>query len=95
MEKEFTNLNEAIEYVFTQLQNVNPDITKEDVTDSIIDEILESTEYAMIDEDDRFLEESEKDVNAINDFLQTKISNYPQLLLEVVSDILDESAEAK
>ena len=94
MEK-ITNLSQAVDYVYAELQKVNPDVSKDDIFDTIVDEIIESMEYVLIDEDDRFLEDNEKNMEAIDDFLQTKIPDYQELLTEIVTDMVsEESLEA-
>ena len=79
MEK-ITNMKKATEYVYNQLKEINPDIEKDDVYDTIMDEILESVEYIMTDEDIKFLEDNEKDTTAIDEYLQSKIPDYKDLL---------------
>ena len=59
MEK-ITNIKQATEHVYSQLKEINTDIEKDDVYDTIMDEVLESVEYAMSDEDVRFLEENKR-----------------------------------
>ena len=63
MEK-IKNIQQATEYVYNQLKEINPDIEKDDVYDTIMDEVLESIEYTLTDEDVRFLEENEKNLTA-------------------------------
>lgn len=69
MEK-IKNIQQATERVYTQLKELNPDINKDDVYDTIMDEVLESVEYALSEEDVRFLEDNEKDMNAIDEYLK-------------------------
>ena len=66
----FTSIQQATDYIYTQLKEINPDIQKDDVYDTIMDEVLESAEYILSDEDVRFLEENEKNNKAIDDYLQ-------------------------
>jgi hypothetical protein len=68
MEK-ITNMKQATEYVYNQLKEINPDIEKDDVYDTIMDEVLESIEYAMSEDDVRFLEENEKNMDTIDEYL--------------------------
>ncbi|MEI7918913.1 MAG: hypothetical protein WCH65_01505 [bacterium] len=89
MEK-ITNLVQATDYVYNQLRAINPDIDKDDVYDTIMDEVLESIEYAMTDEDVRFLEENEKDPKAIDDYLQSIIPDYKDLLSDIVVDMVSD-----
>ena len=89
MEK-ITNIAQATEYVYKQLKELNPDIEKDDVYDTIIDEVLESVEYIMTDEDTRFLEENEKNLTAIDEYLQSKIPDYKELLSDIVVDMVSE-----
>ena len=86
----FSSINKATEYVYKQLKDLNPDIEKNDVYDTIMDEIMESVEYAMTEEDVRFLEENEKDMSAIDEFLQSKIPDYKELLSEIVADMVSD-----
>lgn len=95
MEK-ITNLTQATDYVYSQLKAINPDIDKDDVYDTIMDEVLESIEYAMTDEDVRFLEENEKNLTAIDEYLQSIIPDYKDLLSDIVVDMVsDEIVEAE
>lgn len=87
MEK-ITNIQQATNYVYNQLKEINPEIEKDDVYDTIMDEVLESTEYIMTDEDMKFLEENEKDTIAIDEYLARKIPDYNDLLDDIVTDMV-------
>lgn len=90
------NMQQATEYIYTQLKELNPDIQKDDVYDTIMDEILESIEYTLTDEDVKFLEDNEKDPTAIDEYLQSKIPDYKELLSDIVVDMVsDEIIEAE
>ncbi len=89
MEK-IKNIQQATERVYTQLKELNPDINKDDVYDTIMDEVLESVEYALSEEDVRFLEDNEKDMNAIDEYLKWVIPEYQELLSDIVVDMLSE-----
>ena len=89
MEK-ITNIKQATDYVYSQLKAINPDIDKDDVYDTIMDEVLESIEYAMTDEDVRFLEENEKNPKAIDDYLQSIVPDYKDLLSDIVVDMVSD-----
>ncbi len=89
MEK-IKNIQQATEYVYNQLKEINPDIEKDDVYDTIMDEVLESIEYTLTDEDVRFLEENEKNLTTIDDYLATKIPDYQDLLDDIVTDMVSE-----
>jgi hypothetical protein len=89
MEK-IKNIQQATEYVYNQLKEINPEIEKDDVYDTIMDEILESVEYALTEEDVRFLEENEKNLTAIDDYLATKIPDYQDLLDDIVTDMVSD-----
>ena len=89
-------MKSATEYVYAQLKELNPDIDKDDVYDTIMDEVLESVEYALTDEDVKFLEDNEKDTIAIDEYLQRKIPDYQELLSEIVVDMVsDEIVESE
>jgi hypothetical protein len=95
MEK-ITNITQASEYVYKQLKEINPEIEKDDVYDTIMDEVLESTEYIMTEEDMKFLEENEKNLQAIDEYLSRKIPDYSDLLDDIVTDMVsDEMIEAE
>lgn len=95
MEK-ITNIKQATEYVYNQLKEINPDIEKDDVYDTIMDEVLESIEYAMSEDDVRFLEENEKNMDAIDEYLGSIIPDYKDLLSDIVVDMVsDEIIEAE
>ena len=85
-----TNIQQATEYVYKLLKELNPDIDKDDVYDTIMDEILESIEYIMTDEDIKFLEDNEKDTTAIDEYLQSKIPDYKDLLSDIVVDMVSD-----
>ena len=89
MEK-ITNIKDATDYVYKQLKEINPDIEKDDVYDTIVDEILESVEYIMTDEDTKFLEDNEKNPTAIDEYLQSKIPDYKELLSDIVVDMVSD-----
>jgi hypothetical protein len=84
------NMQQATEYIYTQLKELNPDIQKDDVYDTIMDEILESIEYTLTDEDVKFLEDNEKDPTAIDEYLQSKIPDYKELLSDIVVDMVSD-----
>jgi len=84
------NIQQATEYIYTQLKELNPDIQKDDVYDTIMDEILESVEYTLTDEDVKFLEDNEKDPIAIDEYLQSKIPDYKELLSDIVVDMVSD-----
>lgn len=84
------NIQQATDYVYSQLKEINPDIEKDDVYDTIMDEILESVEYIMTDEDIKFLEDNEKDTTAIDEYLQSKIPDYKDLLSDIVVDMVSD-----
>jgi len=85
-----TNIKQAIEVVYNQVKEINPDIDKDDVYDTIMDEVLESVEYTLTDEDVRFLEENEKNLTAIDEYLQSKIPDYKELLSDIVVDMVSD-----
>ncbi|HMS90967.1 MAG TPA: hypothetical protein PKC87_02010 [Candidatus Absconditabacterales bacterium] len=95
MEK-ITNISQATDYVYAQLKEINPDIEKDDVYDTIMDEILESVEYTLTDDDVRFLEDNEKNLTAIDEYLASKIPDYKELLSDIVVDMVsDEIMDAE
>lgn len=83
-------MKQATEYIYTQLKELNPDIQKDDVYDTIMDEILESIEYTLTDEDVKFLEDNEKDPTTIDEYLQSKIPDYKELLSDIVVDMVSD-----
>lgn len=89
MEK-IKNIQQATEYVYNQLKEINPEIEKDDVYDTIMDEVLESTEYIMTEEDMKFLEENEKNLQAIDEYLSRKIPDYSDLLDDIVTDMVSD-----
>lgn len=89
MEK-VTNIKQATEYVYNQLKEINPDIEKDDVYDTIMDEVLESVEYALSEDDVRFLEENENNMSAIDDYLKGIIPDYQDLLSDIVVDMVSD-----
>lgn len=89
-------MKQATEYVYNQLKELNPDIEKDDVYDTIMDEVLESIEYAMSEDDVRFLEENEKNMDAIDEYLGSIIPDYKDLLSDIVVDMIsDEIVESE
>lgn len=89
MEK-ITNIQQATEYVYDKIKELNPEVEKNDIYDTIMDEVLESSEYIMMDEDIRFLEDNEKDPQAIDEYLQSKIPDYQDLLDDIVTDMVSD-----
>jgi len=89
MEK-ITNIKQATEHVYSQLKEINTDIEKDDVYDTIMDEVLESVEYAMSDEDVRFLEENKKNMDTIDEYLKWIIPDYQDLLSDIVVDMVSD-----
>ncbi len=89
MEK-ITNLNQATQYVYNQLKELNPTIEQEDVYDTILDEVLESVEYALSDEDMNFVETNSNKPEAMDEYLAKKIPDYQDLLDDIVTDMVSE-----
>lgn len=89
MEK-INTIKQATDYLYKKLKEMNPDIEKDDVYDTIMDEILESIEYTLTDDDVKFLEENEKDMSAIDDYLQSLLPDYKDLLSDIVADMIDD-----
>lgn len=89
MEK-ITSIKQATQYVYNQLQKINPEVNKEDVYDTILDEVLESVEYTLQDEDMKFLEENEKNTAAIDEYLASILPEYADLLDDIVTDMISE-----
>ena len=83
-------IKQATDYLYKKLKEMNPDIEKDDVYDTIMDEILESIEYTLTDDDVKFLEENEKDMSAIDDYLQSLLPDYKDLLSDIVADMIDD-----
>ncbi len=88
--KNIKTIEQATDYVFNELKELNPDVERDDVYDTIMDEILESSEYIMLDDDIRFLEDNEKDTTAIDDYFHSKLPSYKSLLHEIVADMTSE-----
>ena len=89
MEK-ITNMQQATDYVYDKIKDMNPEVEKSDIYDTIMDEVLESSEYIMMDEDIRFLEDNEKNPEAIDEYLARKIPDYQDLLDDIVTDMVSE-----
>ncbi len=89
MEK-ITNIQQATEYVYNKIKEINPEVEKDDIYDTIMDEVLESIEYTLTDENIKFLEENEKNTIAIDEYLQSKIPDYSDLLDDIVTDMISE-----
>jgi hypothetical protein len=88
--QKITNIQSATDYVYAQLKELNPTIERDDVYDTIMDEVLESAEYIMTDDDVKYLEENEKNEQAIDAFLQEKIPDYTDLLTDIVVDMVSD-----
>ena len=84
------NIQQATDVVYAKLKALNPDIEKEDVYDTIMDEVIESVEFILTDEDTRFLEDNEEDNTAIDEYLQRKVPDYHNLINEIVADMVSE-----
>ncbi|MEI7563633.1 MAG: hypothetical protein WCJ39_08635 [bacterium] len=89
----FTNMQSATNYVYGKLKEINPTVEKEDVYDTIMEEVMESVEYELTEEDTRFLEENQEDAQVIDSYLQNKIDDYGELLSEIVTDMVEETNE--
>ena len=89
MEK-ISNMQQATDYLYKQLKEMNPSIEKDDVYDTIMDEVFESIEYALTDEDVQYLEDNENDTQAIDAYLQSKIPDYEDLLTDIVVDMVSD-----
>lgn len=92
MEK-ITNIQQATDYIYDQIKELNPDVEKNDVYETIMDEIIESAEYSLDDEDVKFLEDNEKDLQVVDKYLQKKIPEYQEFLSEIVADMIDDTME--
>jgi len=90
MEK-ITNIQQATDYIYDQIKELNPDVEKNDVYETIMDEIIESAEYSLDDEDVKFLEDNEKDLQVVDKYLQKKIPEYQEFLSEIVADMIDDT----
>ncbi|MCX6822815.1 MAG: hypothetical protein NTX91_02340 [candidate division SR1 bacterium] len=89
----FTNMQSATNYVYAKLKEINPTVEKEDVYDTIMEEVMESVEYELTEEDTRFLEENQEDAQVIDTYLQNKLDDYEELLSEIVTDMVEETNE--
>lgn len=85
-----TNIQEATEYVYEKLKETRPELNKNDVYDSILDEMMAASEFMMMDDDDRFLEDNANDPQAIDEYLQSKLPNYHEQLIATVEDLVGE-----
>lgn len=85
-----TTLQQATDYVYDKLKELNPDTSKDDIYNTILDEVLESSEYIMLDEDIRFMEDNANDQTAIEEYLERKIPEYHELLTDIVTDMVSE-----
>lgn len=89
MEK-ITNITQATKYVYNQLKELNPAIEQEDVYDTILEEVLESVEHTLSDQDMSFVESHSNKPEAIDDYLTKKIPDYQDLLDDIVVDMVSE-----
>lgn len=88
--KKVSTMEEAADLIYEELKEVNAEIKKEDVYDTILDEVLESVEDELSDADIKFLEDNIKTPEAIDEYLQKKISSYHELINDIVSDMTGE-----
>lgn len=88
--QKITNIKAATDHVYAQLKELNPTIERDDVYDTIIDEVLESAEYIMTDDDVKYMEDNEKNEQALDAFLQEKIPDYTDLLTDIVVDMVSD-----
>lgn len=86
-------MQSATNYVYAKLKEINPTVEKEDVYDTIMEEVMESVEYELTEEDTRFLEENQEDAQVIDTYLQNKLDDYEELLSEIVTDMVEETNE--
>ena len=85
-----SNIQQATDLVFAQLKEINPDIQRDDVYETIMDEVLESVEFILTDNDMIFLEDNEGNPIAIDEYLQRKVPDYHNLINEIVLDMVSE-----
>ncbi|MCX6825420.1 MAG: hypothetical protein NTY80_04345 [candidate division SR1 bacterium] len=85
-----SNIQQATDLVFAQLKEINPDIQRDDVYETIMDEVLESVEFILTDNDMIFLEDNEGNPVAIDEYLQRKVPDYHNLINEIVLDMVSE-----
>ena len=86
-------MQSATNYVYAKLKEINPTVEKEDVYDTIMEEVMESVEYELTEEDTRFLEENQENTQVIDTYLQHKVDDYEELLSEIVTDMVEETNE--
>ncbi|EKD24640.1 MAG: hypothetical protein ACD_80C00180G0014 [uncultured bacterium (gcode 4)] len=85
-----SNIQQATDYVYTELQKLNPEIQRDDVYETIMDEIIESVEFILTDNDMTFLEDNSEDPIAMDEYLQRKIPDYHDLINEIANDMVGE-----
>ena len=83
-----SNIEQATDIVYAQLKELNPEIQRDDVYETIMDEVIESVEYILTDNDTIFIEDNENDPVALDEYLQRKVPNYHDLINEIVDDML-------
>jgi len=90
----FSNIKDATQYTYDQLREVNPDIIKEWLYDNILDEVIQSSEYILSDEDLDLINQHLEDGAFVDAYLQKKIPDYSQLLSDIVLDMVSEEVLA-
>lgn len=83
-----SNIQQATDVVYAQLKELNPEIQRDDVYETIMDEVIESVEFILTDNDTIFIEDNENDPVALDEYLQRKVPNYHDLINEIVDDML-------
>lgn len=89
MEK-FANMQSATDYLYNYVKELNPTVEKDDIYDTLLDEIMESAEFVLTDDDIRYLEDNMDNQELTDNYLKTKIPDYEELLGEIVTDMISD-----
>lgn len=88
--QKITNMQEATQALYEEINKINPDIKEEDVYEIILDEVLESIEDQLSDKEIQDLETNNKTPEDLEKYLQKKIPNFQTLLKKIVEDMISE-----
>lgn len=91
MEK-ITSIANATQIIYEKVKTINPEVEEEDIYYAIVDEVFESLKEELSEDDINILEEHQDDKKFIDTYLQKKISDYAELLTEIVEDMTSDAA---
>ena len=87
--KKITTIQEATKYLHKLIQETNPEVQEEEIFETLLEEVLESSDVELTREEVETLDEHTDDLVFIDHFLQKKIPNYQEMIGDIVEDMVN------